>query len=219
MTNLERAINHIKTRADAWAVKEVTEALQSISERLDKALSQEPCEWGRMTFDATTGISVFEFSDETIKKVKQAELEQCDDAVSREYLKKIAQSEGAYGYVSAHDIATAPSVTPMRDATPKEQKSVNDYIKSISTPTGIKFNDAISREAVCDYIADYVNDEYSTQAECEMADFMIEGIQHLPSVTVPMSVIEDIKAEIMKCRDMSKFDRVFATHIIDKYTK
>ena len=42
MTNLERAINHIKTRADAWAVKEVTEALQSISERLDKALSQEP---------------------------------------------------------------------------------------------------------------------------------------------------------------------------------
>ena len=37
---LEEAIRHIKTRADAWAVKEVTEALQSISERLDKALSQ-----------------------------------------------------------------------------------------------------------------------------------------------------------------------------------
>ena len=44
MTKLEHAIKHIKTRADAWAVKEVTEALQSISERLDKALSQEPCE-------------------------------------------------------------------------------------------------------------------------------------------------------------------------------
>ncbi|MBQ1297419.1 MAG: DUF551 domain-containing protein [Clostridiales bacterium] len=43
MTKLEHAIKHIKTRADAWAVKEVTEALQSISERLDKALSQEPC--------------------------------------------------------------------------------------------------------------------------------------------------------------------------------
>lgn len=37
MTKLEHAIKHIKTRADAWAVKEVTEALQSISERL------EPC--------------------------------------------------------------------------------------------------------------------------------------------------------------------------------
>lgn len=43
---LEQAIRHIKTRADAWAVKEVTEALQSISERLDKALEQEPTEEG-----------------------------------------------------------------------------------------------------------------------------------------------------------------------------
>jgi len=33
MTDLERAILHIKTRADAWAVKEV-----------EKALSQEPCD-------------------------------------------------------------------------------------------------------------------------------------------------------------------------------
>ncbi len=43
--------------------------------------------------------------------------------------------------------------------------------------------DAVSREAVCDYIAEFVNDEYSTDAECEMVDAMIEGIQHLPSVT------------------------------------
>ena len=43
--------------------------------------------------------------------------------------------------------------------------------------------DAISREAVCDYIAEFVNNEFSTQAECEMVDSMIEGIQHLPSVT------------------------------------
>ena len=33
MTELERAILHIKTRADAWAVKEI-----------EKALSQEPCD-------------------------------------------------------------------------------------------------------------------------------------------------------------------------------
>ena len=44
--------------------------------------------------------------------------------------------------------------------------------------------DAVSRDAVCDYIAEYVNNEYSTQAECEMVDYMIDGIQHLPSVTV-----------------------------------
>ena len=44
-------------------------------------------------------------------------------------------------------------------------------------------DDAISRQAVCDYIAEFVNNEYSTQAECEMVDLMIEGIQHLPPVT------------------------------------
>ena len=33
MTELERALRHIKTRADSWAVKEV-----------EKALSQEPCD-------------------------------------------------------------------------------------------------------------------------------------------------------------------------------
>ena len=43
--------------------------------------------------------------------------------------------------------------------------------------------DAISRQAVCDYIAEFVNNEYSSQAECEMVDAMIEGIQHLPPVT------------------------------------
>lgn len=60
MTELEHAIKHIKTRADAWAVKEVTEALRSISERLDKALSQEPkTEW----------ISVRERLPEDIKPV------------------------------------------------------------------------------------------------------------------------------------------------------
>ena len=62
--------------------------------------------------------------------------------------------------------------TPMRDATPEERKSVDNYIKSISKPTGVKFDegqeqldfvqphnkipvtltvgDAISRQAVLD---------------------------------------------------------------------
>jgi len=43
-------------------------------------------------------------------------------------------------------------------------------------------NDLISREAVCDYIAEFVNHEYSTDAECEMVEHMVDGIQHLPSI-------------------------------------
>lgn len=66
MTELEHAIKHIKTRADAWAVKEVTEALQSISKRLDKALSQEPC---RVKNELNVELN---------------ELKPCTDAVSRE---------------------------------------------------------------------------------------------------------------------------------------
>lgn len=118
-------------------------------------------------------------------------------------------------------------VIKMRDATPEEQ----EYIKSISKPTGVEFDidinkkvesygkmlkhpaiksimgmdetqeqldfvqphkkipvtltvsgDLISREAVCDYIAEFINHEYSTQSECEMVDSMIDGIQHMPSI-------------------------------------
>ena len=42
--------------------------------------------------------------------------------------------------------------------------------------------DLISREKVCDYIAEFINHEYSTDAECEMVDLMIKGIQHMPTV-------------------------------------
>lgn len=43
---------------------------------------------------------------------------------------------------------------PMRDATPEEQKSVNDYVKSISTPTGVMFDDLISKQAVLDTLTE-----------------------------------------------------------------
>lgn len=46
--------------------------------------------------------------------------------------------------------------------------------------------DAISREKTCDYIAEFINHEYSTQSECEMVEAMIDGIQHLPPVN-PLS--------------------------------
>lgn len=70
--------------------------------------------------------------------------------------------------------------------------------------------DVISRQAACDYIAEFVNNEYSTQAECEMVDAMIEGIQHLPPVnpqpktghwiaTIPIKPWFEYRAECSEC--------------------
>lgn len=42
--------------------------------------------------------------------------------------------------------------------------------------------DCISREEVCDYIAEFVNHEYATDREREMVKHIIGGIQHLPSI-------------------------------------
>ena len=42
--------------------------------------------------------------------------------------------------------------------------------------------DCISREEVCDYIAEFVNHEYATDRERELVKHIIGGIQHLPSV-------------------------------------
>ena len=79
-------------------------------------VEQEPCE-DVVSREAVKDIlnNSYSLTDaehrvEQLPSVTQKPIE-CDDAISREYLKKIAQSEGAYGYVSAHDIATAPSVT------------------------------------------------------------------------------------------------------------
>ena len=74
-------------------------------------IEQEPCEWGRMTFDATSGTSVFEFSDGTIKQVKQAELEQCEDAISREAVMGLVAREHTEWDDLYIDIAKLPSVT------------------------------------------------------------------------------------------------------------
>lgn len=41
----------------------------------------------------------------------------CRDCVSRDYLLSIANKDGAYGYVSAHEIIKAPSVNPQEPKT------------------------------------------------------------------------------------------------------
>lgn len=95
MTELEHAIKHIKTRADAWAVKEI-----------EKALSQEPCELLIIKSDILLHQDDRKKLAETIKREKESgviilqpyfepllvpndieiniEQEPCEDAISRE---------------------------------------------------------------------------------------------------------------------------------------
>jgi len=84
-------------------------------------------------------------------------------------------------------------VISMRDATPEEQKSVENYIKSISKPTGVDFEtleqesckDAVSRQAVIDSIKNYFHDEYYQRTSIQdCRDCLIEDvIKALPPVT------------------------------------
>lgn len=75
-------------------------------------------------------------------------------------------------------LAQADGKRKMRDATPEEQKSVDDYIKSISKPTGINFwdldgnDDCISRKAVLSLLADHF-------------DNVFDMVKELPSVAIP----------------------------------
>lgn len=85
------AIHDIKQRHD-WDINKLM--LVPKTER-----EQEPCE------DAT-------LKDIFCMGCEYKEQEPCEDAISRAYLLSIANMDGAYGYVSAHDIAKAPSVTP-----------------------------------------------------------------------------------------------------------
>lgn len=66
--------------------------------------------------------------------------------------------------------------------------------------------DCISREEVCDYIAEFVNHEYATDREREMVKHIIGGIQHLPSIQPTAKenlVVEDCisRAELLKAVD------------------
>ena len=56
--------------------------------------------------------SMIEALEMGIKAIKALEQEPCEDAISRQYLIDIATEDGAYDYVSAQEIANAPSVNP-----------------------------------------------------------------------------------------------------------
>ncbi len=58
------------------------------------------------------------------KAINTLEQEPCEDCISRDHLLSVANMDGAYGYVSTHDIAKAPPVNP-------KQNDVNDVLDKI----------------------------------------------------------------------------------------
>lgn len=64
------------------------------------------------------------------------------------------------------------------ELTQTEEDYLNDLIEVLEQEPC----DCISREEVCDYIAEFVNHEYATDRERELVKHIIGGIQHLPSI-------------------------------------
>lgn len=181
MTELEHAITHIKTRADAWAVKEVTEALQSISERLDKALSQEPCEDAEqidyhddfatalkkindyeMTRDERVAISILnaykEGYESAIEDYKQ---EPCDDAISRKDAKEIIakndETDGTVpiftGKIVQQMLDSLPSVTPIEVI--HRDRTVQDFVDKCLECGRIRKGHWIKGEEWCETVGGF----------------------------------------------------------------
>lgn len=113
------------------------------------------------------GIEALEMAIKALEQNESAEewyklfvekLEQepkCRDCVSRDYLLSIANKDGAYGYISAHEIINAPSVNPQEpceDAISKtEVREFVEYIQSIKD----KHNDEgspINYGTICDLV-------------------------------------------------------------------
>ncbi|MCR5201830.1 MAG: hypothetical protein K6D02_01865 [Lachnospiraceae bacterium] len=74
--------------------------------------------------------------------------------------------------------------------------------------------DCISREKVCEFLAEFINHEYSTDIECEMVNLMIEGIKHLPSVkqepnTDVITVLTEIQLKIEEHKEsiIGRYDK------------
>lgn len=69
--------------------------------------------------------------------------------------------------------------------------------------------DCISREEVCDYIAEFVNHEYATDRERELVKNIIGGIQHLPSIQpkTELETWEGIHAQVTAPK--GTFDKIW----------
>jgi len=167
---------------------------------LEKEIKRDKdCEWGRMTFESASGILQFEFSDGTVKRVKQAELEPCDDAISRAVLDEMKEimndiNGNPHYVVRMEDIRKLPPVTPkptMRDRVEKEYllesiredleklQSENDELRKQIEPC----EDAISREAAIDAIEKWLSCYDCNETERHIMRATQSILYDLPSVT------------------------------------
>ena len=85
----------------------------------------------------------------------------------------------------------------MRDATEEERKSVKNYIESISKPTGVQFEDCISREAVQDLISRWLSD-YLLDETREALETINYKVGDMPSVTPKYTDEEIDKAQAVE---------------------
>lgn len=82
--------------------------------------------------------------------------------------------------------------------------SIEELENTLSEPC-----DCISREEVCDYIAEFVNHEYATDRERELVKNIIDGIQHLSSIRskTELETWEGIHAQVTAPK--GTFDKIW----------
>lgn len=101
-----------------------------------------------------------------------------EDCVSRKYLLSIANEDGAYGYVSTHDIINAPSITQQE-----------------------LYKDCISREEVKEIIAQ--TDITDGNESVFNGRQIISLLNNLPSVTPPKTIPIGVYEQVQWERDVA----------------
>ena len=181
-------------------VKTDTEILTALDMAI-LALEQEPCEdtisrqavldlprlksrnvWGEVIYESVDVEDVKQLPSvkpqESSRDMEEIEEIINCDANAEIKCKMISNILTAKPHYFEEQEPKTDKVIKMRDATPEEQKSVDDYIKSISKPTGINFwdldgnDDCISRKAVLSLLADHF-------------DNVFDMVKELPSVAIP----------------------------------
>ena len=133
MTELEKALLHIKTRADAWAVKVVKDAL-----------SQEPCD--KCVYSTKDGYCQYDDISETIPP-----LEPCADAVSRDAVINLFKGNiGSEAALILHKAKQLPSVNPQ----PCDDDGNN--LCSSCTNIGCEFQSGIVRTKCAFYMPPHI---------------------------------------------------------------
>ena len=168
---------------------------------------------------------------------KWLEQEPCEDAVNRENLEECEElmtdinGDTVYA-VRMSDIRKLPPIKPqpnykalkiisetmMDMINNKPFEEVMGNLENNMREMGIEVpilkdkescEDCISREEVCDYIAEFVNHEYATDRERELVKNIIGGIQHLPSVRpkTELETWEGVNAQITAPK--GTFDKIW----------